>query len=128
MKLHQHTTAGKLITGCGEGWVAVNGERKETSLLIGNDLVKELPEVGTDYQAAINATEEQIKQLSPQVLLLGTGKKYVLASVDWVAKMATIGIGVEVMDTAAACRTFNVLALEGRKVLAILLVETKSAD
>lgn len=66
-----------------------------------------------------NFTEEQ-----PEIILLGTGKKLIFPPQDCLSLLQQNNIGYEVMDTAAACRTFNVLAAEGRDViLAILMIE-----
>ena len=56
----------------------------------------------------------------PEIVLLGTGRDSLFAPRDVMFAMARRGIGFEVMNTAAAARTFNVLAGEGRKVAAVL--------
>ena len=61
----------------------------------------------------------------PEIVLLGTGKKLTFPPQDCLSLLQQNNIGYEVMDTAAACRTFNVLAAEGRDViLAIVMIET----
>jgi uncharacterized protein len=65
---------------------------------------------------------EELLNLSPEVVLLGTGIKGHMISPEWLMIFYQKHIGVEVMDTHAACRTFNVLAAEGRKVVAGLLI------
>ena len=55
------------------------------------------------------------------VLLVGTGKKFIMAPKDLSVELRTKGIGVEFMDTGAACRTYNVLVSEERNVAAALL-------
>ena len=57
---------------------------------------------------------------SPEMVLLGTGAQNIFAPRDLIFAFARRGVGLEVMDTAAAARTFNVLASEGRKVAAVL--------
>ncbi len=60
----------------------------------------------------------------PEIVLLGTGKKLTFPHQDCLSILQQNNIGYEVMDTAAACRTFNVLAAEGRDViLAVLMIE-----
>ena len=56
----------------------------------------------------------------PEILLIGTGTRYVMCDVQLVAELARLGIGAEIMDTPAACRTFNVLVHEQRAVVAAL--------
>ena len=61
-------------------------------------------------------------ELRPEVLLFGTGVRQQFPSPDVLRHLYAQRIGVEVMDTAAACRTFNVLVAEGRSVVAALIV------
>lgn len=63
-----------------------------------------------------------VAELEPEVVLLGTGKKLLFPHPAITADLLVQGIGVEVMDTAAACRTYNVLLSESRRVVAALLL------
>lgn len=65
---------------------------------------------------------EQVIGLGPQILLLGTGRTLRFPPPPLMAGLAARGIGLEVMDTAAACRTYNILAAEGRRVGAALII------
>lgn len=65
---------------------------------------------------------EPVLELGPEIVVLGTGEQQRFPSKDVLAAATNIGIGVEVMDTAAACRTYNVLVGEGRAVAAALLM------
>lgn len=65
---------------------------------------------------------EQAILLGLQVLLLGTGRSLQFPPPPLMAGLAAKGIGLEVMDTAAACRTYNILAAEGRRVGAALII------
>ena len=62
-----------------------------------------------------------IFELEPEVVLLGTGASQIFLPPELMMRFYGRGIGVEVMTTDAACRTFNVLVSEGRKVVAALL-------
>ena len=64
---------------------------------------------------------EALLALEPQVILLGTGARQVFPPAALLASAMTRGIGIEVMDTGAACRTYNILMGEGREVVAGLL-------
>ena len=66
---------------------------------------------------------EPLLALQPSVVLLGTGSRQRFPSSAVMAACLTRGIGIEVMDNAAAARTFNVLATEARKVVAGFLLE-----
>ncbi len=65
---------------------------------------------------------EPVRDLGVDILLLGTGKRISFPAPALTAPLLEAGIGVEVMDTAAACRTFNILLSEGRPVAAALLL------
>jgi len=65
---------------------------------------------------------EVILTLKPDVLLLGTGAKHHFLQQDVYAELLKARIGVEVMSTLAACRTFNALILDGRHVVAGLII------
>ena len=60
--------------------------------------------------------------LEPELVLLGTGARQIFPAASYGAQFLRAGIGFEVMDTSAACRTFNVLVGEQRRVAAVLLV------
>ncbi len=64
----------------------------------------------------------RILELDPELVLLGSGPKQVFPAASFGAHFLRAGVGFEVMDTGAACRTFNVLAAEQRRVVAILIV------
>lgn len=63
----------------------------------------------------------RILALEPELVLLGTGARQVFPAASFGAQFLRAGIGFEVMDTGAACRTFNVLVAEHRQVTALLL-------
>jgi uncharacterized protein len=64
---------------------------------------------------------EQLSEFSSEVVILGTGQTLRFPDMKWLAVLHSRGIGFEVMDTGAACRTYNILMSDGRKVLAALL-------
>ena len=65
---------------------------------------------------------EALRELEPEILLLGTGARQRFPAPECLAVFLQQGIGVEVMDTAAACRTYNILLGEGRRVVAALFM------
>ncbi len=122
MRLHQAQVAGKnAFTGYGEGYVLINRERYERSVVV-------LPErLVTDWEAtsfdALTAAHlEALLALEPEILLLGTGGKLRFPRADIVAPLVRARVGYEVMDVQAACRTYNILMAEERKVAAALLL------
>ena len=64
---------------------------------------------------------DAVMALSPELMILGSGAKHRFVHPRHVHRLIGAGIGVECMDTMAACRTFNVLVSEGRRVVAALL-------
>jgi uncharacterized protein len=93
---------------------------KGSCLLSARQLVTEWP----PQQLAELAAEhlKAIHTLKPELLLLGSGDKLRFPAPAQQAGLVGLGIGYEVMDTAAACRTYNLLVAEGRKVVALLFV------
>jgi uncharacterized protein len=76
---------------------------------------RSVPELTTEHF-------EQALALRPELLVFGSGRRLRFVAPRLLRCLIDQGIGVETMDTAAACRTYNVLAAEGRKVLAALLL------
>lgn len=73
--------------------------------------------------ADLNSTDlDSILNLTPEVLLLGTGESLIFPNHKILAPLYAQHIGVEIMTTAAACRTYNLLVSEGRRVVAALLI------
>ena len=120
MKLHA-SALGALhtFTGYGEGYVMVNGQRHEASLLVLPERLEPWPVTGFD--ALAEAHFARIAELRPEVVLLGTGSRLRFPHPRLLAPLARARIGVEVMDLQAACRTYNILMAEERNVAAALL-------
>ena len=122
MKLHLTTTAGQhLFAGHGDGYVTINQTRYETSVLVTPTSVTEWPVSRFDTLGA--RSFQPVLELRPDVVILGTGRIMRFPPREATAALSAAGIGVEVMDSGAACRTYNILAAEGRNVAAAILVE-----
>ncbi|MBK7016840.1 MAG: Mth938-like domain-containing protein [Sulfuritalea sp.] len=123
MKLHASVTAGLMtITGYDAGFIAVNGRRLTRSfLLTPKRLIEDWSPAGFD--ALGEADFESIATLGCPVVLLGTGARQRFPAPVLMRSLIDRGIGVEVMDTHAACRTYNILMAEGRDVAAALILE-----
>ena len=122
MKFEREQPDGRnAFTGYGEGYVEVNRRRHQSSLVVsGESLITGWPVAGVEGLAADHMAA--IVALKPEVVLLGTGAKLRFPSPALLAPLYKAGIGVEVMDTPAACRTYNILQGEGRNVLAALII------
>ncbi len=101
------------------GSITINGVSFTNSIAITNELIH--PPINLE-----NVNELELKLLksleftSFEVILIGTGEKLQFPSWDLIEEAQCLGSPLEIMSTGAACRTFTVLADEGRKVLAIL--------
>lgn len=109
------------FTGYGEGYVMVNGERHEASLIVQPEDLRRWPV--SAFAALAEAHFAQLAALAPEVVLLGTGGRLRFPHPRLSAPLARAGIGLEVMDVRAACRTYNILMAEDRRVLAALIFE-----
>ena len=120
MKLHASAPTTLLtFTGYGDGYVMVNGQRHE-----GNTIV--MPERLLPWSAAsFDALQESdfgiFLDLKLEILLLGTGPKQRFPHPRLTRALAAQRVGVEAMDLQAACRTYNILMAEERRVAAALL-------
>ncbi len=122
MKLHRTPGAGlQLFSGYGAGYVSVNHVRYEKCVIVTPGAVSEWAVDGFESLAA--ADFAFIAEHKPEIVILGTGVKQRFPAPALGRALASSGAGVEVMDTRAACRTYNILASEGRKVVAAIVLE-----
>ena len=122
MKLHLANPGDtKLFTAHGAGYVMVNGERYEQSIVVlAEEVCSNWSVAGFD---GLNETHfTYFLALKPDVLLLGTGARQKFPHPRLYRALTDAGIGVECMDTPAACRTYNILVAEGRRVIAAILL------
>jgi len=119
LQLTRPTGSGNLISGYGDDHVLVNGERHAGSLLVTAD--KLVPWAAASFEALALAHFETLVALGPDLVLLGTGARLRFPAAALTAPLVRAGIGLEVMDLRAACRTYNVLRAEERRVAAALL-------
>ena len=123
MKLQPDKSDVQAISGYGPGWVGVNGEKITHSVIIGSRGERiEWPaarfeDLGADHFA-------QLARLETEVVLFGSGSRLRFPKPAWLQPLMVRRIGIETMDTAAACRTYNILAQEGRNVAVALLLDT----
>jgi uncharacterized protein len=122
LKLHLSRAEGlNTFTAYGPGYVAVNGLRHHRSIVVLPDRIIE------DWPASsVEAlTAEHLAALvahAPEIVLLGTGAQLRFPRPEIVRPLLESRIGLEVMDVQAACRTYNILAAESRRVAAALLL------
>jgi uncharacterized protein len=107
------------VTGYGEHFVTINGERHEANLVVLPDRV--LPWQAAGFDALAEEDFHVFLDMDLEILLLGTGPKQRFPHPKLTRALAEKRVGVEAMDLRAACRTYNILVAEGRRVAAALL-------
>lgn len=122
MKLQLQQAAGQyMFTGYGDGYVAINREHYRSSLIVLPDRLI-LNWEATALEEMTAAHLERIAALRPEVVLLGTGTRQRFPPPSLTGNLGMLGIGLEVMDNFAVCRTYNILMGEGRRVAAALII------
>ena len=126
MKFQPDTFVGtNAISRLDAGAIWVNGERHEGALL-----VPWRGSVGAWHGATLRTLQpvhfEAVLALQPELVIFGSGRRLRFAHPSLLRPLIDRGIGVETMDTAAACRTYNVLFSERRSVVAALLLEAEN--
>lgn len=122
MKLHADApTALNAVTAYGSGFVEINKIRHTRSVLLTPERVE--PFDVDSFDRIAESDFERLRNLNPEVALLGTGAVQRFPHPRLLRPLSDARIGLEAMTTAAACRTYNILMAEGRKVAAALIVE-----
>lgn len=122
MKLQPDQSSIQTVTAHGPGWVAINGEKIESSVVIssrGERFDWDCPE----FSQLAARHFARLVELDAELIIFGSGQRLRFPQPAWLAPLMARRVGVETMDTAAACRTYNILAAEGRHVVAALLIE-----
>jgi uncharacterized protein len=105
--------------GAGELWI--NQDSYRGTIILSASSILAQPNIrGVEDLGTVEVP--LILELEPELLLLGTGARQIFPSAAFGAQFLRAGVGFEVMDTGAACRTFNVLVGEKRRVVALLLL------
>lgn len=110
-----------VLRGAGPEGVRVNQQLLTASFVLSPNQLVEGWRPGS-VETLAPEDMDAVLALNPAVVLLGTGPRQRFPAPAVMAALLTRGIGMEVMDSAAAARTFNVLATEGRAVVAAFLV------
>jgi uncharacterized protein len=127
MKFHLSTASGNVFTGYGEGYVRLGLiEYRENVIVTPETIITSWGSGGFD--ALTEADFAAIAALQPEVALLGTGGRIRFPHPRLTRALTDARIGLDVMDTPAACRTFNILAAEGRKVVVAILIDADRAE
>ncbi len=123
MKLQSDPHSGaNTITGYGDGYIEINKIPYSHAVLLSSD--------GEILEWAVKSFDElspadftQMASLKPELIIIGTGKRQRFPKPELLKTLIDAKLGFEVMDSQAACRTYNILVGEGRQVLLALIVE-----
>lgn len=121
MKLSLDSGAGIVVTGAGAGWIRIGTEEVRDNVVLTPDRV--VPGFAPRGFDALEAADfAALLPHEPELVILGTGASQRFPHPRVLASLIDVRVGVETMATLAACRTFNILSGEGRRVVAALIV------
>lgn len=113
----------QMVSAYGPGYVEVNGIRHTSACVFAPQHAPQAWDVAHIGALQSSHIDALLHDPLPEVVLIGTGQQQHLLAPALMRQLIARRIGWEVMDTAAACRTYNILAGEGRQVLAALIIE-----
>lgn len=121
MQIQLEKTEGNSIEAYSEGKIQINGQIYCNSLLVSQDKLIESIEFANIKQISYPSILLHIDEIQPEIILIGHSQTGVFADVKLISELASQGIGFEAMSIDAACRTFNILVGESRRVMAYFL-------
>jgi uncharacterized protein len=126
VKLHAESRPfANTVSAIGQHSIDINGVAYAASVVVAPEgPVQEWPVIAVEELT--EAHFEQLSHSKPELVVLGTGAKQQFVHPRLTAALAAKRIGLETMDTPAACRTYNVLMAEGRKVIGAFILQTPS--
>lgn len=121
MTLTEDHTTSTLITEYTPEFIRIQEKMYESSILI-TPTEKILPWPVRHLDELTQQLCEEMIQYRPEIVIIGTGEKHLFPDLDIIRFFDNYHMGIEMMSTSAACRTYNVLLLEGRKIIAGLIL------
>ena len=121
MKLEPDDFDVQTIQGYGPGWVGVQGEKITHSVIIGSK-GQRVDWQCSSFEDLSAAHFAQLAEFDAELVIFGSGQRIRFPQPAWLAPLMAKRIGLETMDTGAACRTYNILAGEDRHVVVALLL------
>ena len=129
MKLQPDRSDAPTILGYGPNWIGVGhqgvAEKIEHSLVL-DSRGRKMDWQCSRFEALQEAHFDQLAELRPELVVFGSGVRLRFPPPVLLRRLMAQRIGLETMDTVAACRTYNILAGEGRHVVAALLIEREA--
>ena len=123
MKFQHEPIDAQSISGYGPGWISIGKEKITESVILSASGLR-VPWHCARFEELTPEHFAQLAQMGAEVVVFGSGPRTRFAPPAWLQPLMAQRVGVECMDTQAACRTYNILASEGRNVVAALLLET----
>lgn len=121
MKFHLQTPSTSIVAALGVDWIRVGVTEYRENIVLTPDAV--MPGwASAGFAALTEADFAGLRQFEPELVLLGTGAKQQFPHPALIRALTDARISVEPMDTRAACRTFNILVAENRRVVAALII------
>jgi len=123
MKIQPDTLSVQSISGYGPDWIGIGNEKISTSVVVGSRGER----FNWNCKCFEDLTAEHFAQLAAmhtELIIFGSGNQLRFPQSAWIKPLIDKQTGIETMDTQAACRTYNILAGEGRIVAVALLLET----
>lgn len=122
MKFQPDRSEAQTIRGYGPGWIAIDQEKFTRSLIISAQGLRQDWDCSR-FEDLTPAHFAALAEIPAELVLFGSGARSRFVPPAWLQPLMARRIGLESMDTQAACRTYNILAGEGRNVVAALLLE-----
>ncbi len=120
MKLQPDQFNAPFINAYESDWISVNGDKYTGALMVSSEHGCSAWSA-TQFEDLQAENFQQLLENRPELVIFGSGARLRFPRPVWLKPLMEMGIGIETMDTPAACRTYNVLASEGRRVIAALL-------
>ncbi len=126
MKIQPDKFEVQSINGYGPGWISVAGEKLTSSVVIGSRgqrfdwVCARFQDLGAEHFS-------KLADMAPELVIFGSGDRIRFPQAAWLQALYAKRIGIETMDTQAACRTYNILAGEGRDVVLAVLIDASAA-
>ncbi|HEY5581449.1 MAG TPA: Mth938-like domain-containing protein [Rhodoferax sp.] len=122
MKIHPDVITVQSISGYGPGWISLGTEKITDSVVIGS-AGERLAWNCSRFEDLSAAHFDVLAALNTELVIFGSGERLRFPQAAWIKSLIEKQIGIETMDTPAACRTYNILAGEGRRVVVALLID-----
>ena len=127
MKFQADLSNTAAIQAYGDGWVTLNGQVIRSSVLISSSGQQQAWPVDRFEALSAEAFAQTMRLGSepPELVIFGCGARTRFPKPEWLKPLIQARIGLEAMDLGAACRTFNILSGEGRRVVFAVLIEAQ---